>query len=147
MPNPQNTNALAEEDFVKVPGWDCSGALGVPPGTVVFYDPEAWEALQGVARVSKASSGGGARGSSAGAGRQGLSYNIDNTVGNARTRTTGGPSFYTPPPAFNPTASQASNNVKAERLLGDMVGLQRDTLQELRKRPAGPSGSKGQRLV
>lgn len=140
VPNPANSQAMAQGDFVQVPGWDCSSEFGVPPGTVVYYDPEAWEALQGAARLSKTSSGGSiSPGTSADqrrAARRNL-VNINATGGTAGTSTQG------PTPGATATFTDA----KVLKVLGDIATAQRETVVELRKRPAGPSGSKGQRLI
>lgn len=143
VPNPQNSQALAEGDFVDVPGWDCSGALGVPVGTVVYYDPEAWEALQGVARLGKTSSGGSVNpslgaGQRRDAGRGLVNRNAGRSSGSAGGTGTFGAS--TSPPSV-------STDAKVLKLLGDIATASGATAAELKKRPAGPSGSKGQRLV
>jgi hypothetical protein len=144
VPNPQNSQALAQKDFVQVPGWDCSSEFGVPPGTVVYYDPEAWEELQGVARLSKTSSGGTINPSLGAsqrrdAGRGLVNQNLGRSAGSAGG--TGGQ-----PTSVN-TSQVIASDPKAVSLLGKMVTAQEATLAELRKRPVGPSGSKGQRLI
>lgn len=144
VPNPQNTAAIAEADFVQVPGWDCSRALGVPPGTVVYYDPEAWETLQGFVKLSKTSSGGGGLRGSGGPASPAFGGSVNKNPGRG-TGSAGGTgvlgSSAPPPPATTLT------DQKVLRLLADIASATAKTATEIQKRPAGPSGSKGQRLV